>query len=481
MQMTPFAQSVMAMGQQRGYSPTAIAAILGNGQQESGNDPNTDPGDDGTAFGAMQWRGPRWAALQSLAKAQGKDVTDPNIQATHLFNELDGPESKAGAALKGATDLNSANDAMKQYLRYGDDSYGTRLQNASAWSQNLGGGAKASQGVGALSPPTPTPSAVGGLYDALTGGPGALSAEGPDGLGPVQRFGEGLQGMGAALMARDNPAGAAALRAGVTSAQNSRLQLAQLALQKQKIAKNLTDATNDTVLAKTSTGVLKQKADGTTYVVPIPKDMQEADDNSVPQKLMTSIAPTVTSVTQSMDIDSKLQDLQEKLAKGQFSMRADQQGKFILQNLTDKSSEGAQAAKDYQALLNQYVEGVMNANKGAGTQWKRDMAVATAIPAGGQWDNAQILDGMQRIRDLNKNRYEGYSQQLKQMEQAYPDFAKQAPNGSWIKTFGEHEAKRDKRDAESIQPLMKQFKENRLAKQSGISAADQILQQWRNK
>ena len=404
MELTPFAQSVMTMGQQRGYSPTAIAAILGNGQQESGNDPETDPGDNGTAFGAMQWRGPRYAALQGLAKAQGKDVSDPDIQATHLFNELDGPESKAGAALKSATDLNSANDAMKSYLRYGDDSYNTRLQNATEWSKNLGG---AGASKGALSSALPldpkTPSAVGGLYDALTGGPGALSAVGPDGLNASGRFGDGLTGLGAALMARDNPAGAAVLNSSLNSDANRRVQLAQLAMQKQKLAQQQNAGT---LLAKGDKNLLMQRPDGSTYTIPA-TTINEPDDGK--DKLTAPISKQALSYQKDLGATSNLVDdmntMRKFIADNDLKMNILQNGVAQFANASGNANANSAAIKEAERLMKRMQYNIVTSEAGPTTKQKLQAALETNFPVGAQYDPVTYSDAVTTAQKQLKDNF----------------------------------------------------------------------------
>jgi hypothetical protein len=74
----------------RGLSPVAAAGVVGNLRAESNLDPTNATGDNGTAFGLAQWRGPRFAALQQMAAQQGKDWRDPSVQLDHLVSELKG-------------------------------------------------------------------------------------------------------------------------------------------------------------------------------------------------------------------------------------------------------------------------------------------------------------------------------------------------------------------------------------------------------
>lgn len=98
-----------------GFQPHQIAGIVGRLQQESG--PGIDPtimGDNGSAFGAAQWRGPR---LDQLKQFAGDKYTDPAMQAKFLVNELSGSESRAGGMLRNAKNVDEAARAAMAYER----------------------------------------------------------------------------------------------------------------------------------------------------------------------------------------------------------------------------------------------------------------------------------------------------------------------------------------------------------------------------
>lgn len=182
---------------QRGYSPHAAAALAGHALQESGGNPASVNPDEG-ANGLFQWRGSRWQGLQDYAKAQGKSPTDPDVQLDFVGKEMAGPEKKAGAAFMAAPDVVSASAALKPYIRFGDDSAGTRLGNAQALYGKMNGpvGALDAAAVPAPQPgapmaisPTaaaaPAPSPLSGLVGALnSGGP---TPQQPDFL-PLQQL-----------------------------------------------------------------------------------------------------------------------------------------------------------------------------------------------------------------------------------------------------------------------------------------------------
>jgi cell wall-associated NlpC family hydrolase len=77
-----------------GFTPAAIAGVMGNLKQESGINPNSVQGDfDGAGYGIAQWdnrksgKG-RWNQLENFAKGQGKSPTDLGVQLAWLWQEM---------------------------------------------------------------------------------------------------------------------------------------------------------------------------------------------------------------------------------------------------------------------------------------------------------------------------------------------------------------------------------------------------------
>ncbi|WP_316397352.1 phage tail tip lysozyme [Bradyrhizobium sp. 33ap4] len=93
--------------QKRGYGLPQAAAMVGHGVQESGLNPNAT-GDNGTAYGAFQWRGPRLAGLYSFARETGQDPANLDTQLGYMDRELRTTEKGAGDALFGATNVRDA-------------------------------------------------------------------------------------------------------------------------------------------------------------------------------------------------------------------------------------------------------------------------------------------------------------------------------------------------------------------------------------
>lgn len=100
---------------EKGYSQHAAEGIAENLHHESGF--NTKAvGDNGTAFGLAQWRGPRFANLKKFAAAQGKDWQDFDTQVDFVDHEMkNGLDEGAGIAyakLQRAQDRDEAYNAF---------------------------------------------------------------------------------------------------------------------------------------------------------------------------------------------------------------------------------------------------------------------------------------------------------------------------------------------------------------------------------
>jgi hypothetical protein len=117
---------------QQGMTRMQAAAVVGNLQRESQLHTNIVNKDEG-AYGLMQWRGPRFNALQDFATQQGKPWTDPGVQADFIGHELGGTERKNAQSFYRAPDLDSATKAFGQgVVRFGDESLAERQANARA-------------------------------------------------------------------------------------------------------------------------------------------------------------------------------------------------------------------------------------------------------------------------------------------------------------------------------------------------------------
>ena len=113
----------------RGFNIAQAAALVGNMIQESSLDPaKLTSGEN--AHGLVQWRLDRWPNLQKFAAARGTSPDDPNTQLDFMMHEMRGSEASKVRNFLVTDDVQSANAALHDYFRYGDDSEATRLANA---------------------------------------------------------------------------------------------------------------------------------------------------------------------------------------------------------------------------------------------------------------------------------------------------------------------------------------------------------------
>ena len=97
--------NIWAFFKAKGYSDAAVAGILANIQAESSFS-TTVRGDGGAAYGLCQWHNynnkssGRFAEMYKLAQNMGKDVSDLEVQLTHIHNEI----GQAGAGYTSLSD-----------------------------------------------------------------------------------------------------------------------------------------------------------------------------------------------------------------------------------------------------------------------------------------------------------------------------------------------------------------------------------------
>lgn len=148
------ARNTYALAIQAGMPPMQAAVWAGNVQQESSFNPGALNKGEG-AFGLIQWRESRRRQLEEFARKRGTRPDDPETQARFsLWEMTEGPpeQRRPGQAFLAARTPEEANQALKGYIRYGDDSYQTRLNNARNF---LGSGAPAPQAAGGGAVPSP--------------------------------------------------------------------------------------------------------------------------------------------------------------------------------------------------------------------------------------------------------------------------------------------------------------------------------------
>jgi hypothetical protein len=123
-----------------GLTHEQAAGKVANLQAESGQGikPWGVTGDNGTAFGAAQWRGDRFNALQKFAADRGLDYRSTPAQQAFMRYEYLGPERKAYDALLAARTPSQAATAINRNYERSADNTGGRESNAERLARTLG-------------------------------------------------------------------------------------------------------------------------------------------------------------------------------------------------------------------------------------------------------------------------------------------------------------------------------------------------------
>lgn len=136
--------------QQRDMPQMQAAVLAGNIQQESSGDPNSVNTREG-AEGIIQWRQDRLDKLKAFANEEERDYRDLDTQLDFIVAEGEERGSEQDKAawteFMSATTPEAANAALKKFIRYGDNSQGTRLQYAENLLTGGGGEIRGERGV----------------------------------------------------------------------------------------------------------------------------------------------------------------------------------------------------------------------------------------------------------------------------------------------------------------------------------------------
>lgn len=398
---SPFIQELISQGQTNGYGPMAIGALASRALAENGGMTSGTPGDNGTAFGGMQWRNDRVPGLYALANQMGSTWDDPKVQAAYVYQELGGPEQRAGKALMSAQDPTSAANAVMGYVRPAGYSQGAP-QNGAAYGQTLDGTNAIGQAIATGKAPTglmegrsasldstPTASispAVAASAGAYGGGSGGI---------PIS-LGTQIQNAGAALMARDNPMGAMQL-AGLAK-QGEQMDMLQSGLgqwedkgvspngQYQMQTNKYTGQMRYLPMPAAATGLNAKQ------MVPSPKEEAQFQDND-------------NQMAKNAQVIDAANLLRQHIVNGDLSMTWDKQAGAYVANYLGHSTPESVDIKNAQAVINQQVGNIVAAEKGVGTKTKLQQAMGQLVPAGGQYDPVTFLDALDRTVKLGTGIY----------------------------------------------------------------------------
>lgn len=448
---SPFYQQLIQQGRAAGYGDIPIAAALGSASIENGGKTSGIPGDQGVkdglgaAFGGFQWRGDRFDNLKALSSGNGSAWTDPKNQAAYFWAEQGGKYGGGGtdpeslAQFKNATSLDDANDAMVDYLRPGGwkggsnnsatvPTYSARLAASQAALAAMGGKDGSGGGGGASDADMPATGAT-----AVSGGgtpPGTPITVGqwqaPQVQQPVQAprdsLGSHLLMAGAALMARDNPSGASTLSGMVSSQRNNDLQAAQLQASQ---VKNTQQQWKDEGVVGDGKYIRQTDQQGNQRYVPVPEAAQETAESKTAKKsdmqLFQQNDDSMSTYGHAVDSINVLKD---GILSGKVKMSMDAQGKAYIRNMSGMSDENARSLKNAEAYINIAIRNVLAQEKGPATDMKMKQAMQQILPKGGEYDNAQVYDALDRLTDGYRSQYANAANANRRYVNQYPDLGK---------------------------------------------------------
>lgn len=177
-----------------GLAPHQAAGVVGNLLQESGGGiPSWGPtGDNGTAWGAAQWRNGRLAGLKQFAQANGMDFRSTQAQQAWMRHELSTTHSDAYAALRNAQSPEDAANAFNKLYEISADTSGQRAANARALLQGGPGAVAAiNRAAGTQAAPGNGARAFAGGDDSSDDDKAALSPNNVMGKGALQTLMDG--------------------------------------------------------------------------------------------------------------------------------------------------------------------------------------------------------------------------------------------------------------------------------------------------
>lgn len=121
----------------RGYPQHIAEGFAMNIKDESNYNP-TAVGDNGNAFGLVQWNGPRKRALETYAASVGADPADPDVQLDFIVHELETSESAAWSKIASTTTAGEAAAAIVNHYERPAEVHRSRREAAYLDGQSVG-------------------------------------------------------------------------------------------------------------------------------------------------------------------------------------------------------------------------------------------------------------------------------------------------------------------------------------------------------
>lgn len=102
----------------RGFSPYAVAAIVGDAIYDTAIRPSGAEGAGGTAGGVFNWSGDRLKALKEFADEDGSNWKEFTTQIDFMVHEMQGGDPRAVEAYKMLQNAKSVDEAMTAFMHY---------------------------------------------------------------------------------------------------------------------------------------------------------------------------------------------------------------------------------------------------------------------------------------------------------------------------------------------------------------------------
>lgn len=409
---SPFAQALIREGQARGYSPFDIAGSIGNAFTENGLRTDGMPGDNGTAFGGMQWRNERHAALKAEAQKHGKDWTDPLVQASHWYNEQDATGNK------GAEDITSANDMAINSLRPAGYKQGQTNDGVMHYAQRLSASQQALAAMNGAQAPVDPDAPSAGTQNASSvpsGAPGSFQIPGSEGgvMNQSQQpqyeptMGDKLSQLSAAFFRRDSPNTAASMENALQAKINGeRANLkAQQASERWSTGAAYQNAQGKWMQQQTAADGRIRNTAVAPEAIPAPDPDKPAGRPEVQAAKDQSIA--VQNLEQLEPVRNAVNTLREALQKGTFEVGPDKTGKMVINNLTGNSTANDLYLKSMQSNIINAASIVAQSQKGSMTNFKFAKDMEMVMPSFANNDKKAAYEALTRVSEGITGAYNG--------------------------------------------------------------------------
>lgn len=381
--------ALVKMGVPPGTAAGAVASLAG---ESRGFDPRArNPGDgaDGSdSIGFAQWNGPRSQALHALAKAKGADPYQFETQVNHMTNELIGSHSQVLEALKAKDDPRYGADIWTRKYEIpanADVEAQKRYQNNQQLISALTGSSGDATLMGNSGEDTLAPKPDKGIF-------GRIFDDGSEGN---YTFGDAMLGAGAALMARDNPQGAAALaavqRTGTNKPQN-------------KGAQDMGESQNGqyrVLRVPTGNGSFDYK------YVPIPAEAQKVKEpKNITEGALKIVNEADKTAYASYDVMKEAQEIRDLIRDGKLDPSLAARSDAELKKLMDSGDPNAVNIQRLNRFINKAVNAVLLDAKGVQTEGDAQRAFKLFLDPTAQFDKSSIYDLLGRTIKENKENIE---------------------------------------------------------------------------